>query len=65
MKLSVALFGNVLFATTIFAAPSSLAEQVQGLKERRSSARSALPIAVPVNEVAGKLTNGVNVLPTQ
>jgi hypothetical protein len=61
MRLSIALFSHVLFAATIFAAPSGLAEQVQGLKDRRSKARSALPIPVTVSGVANQ---PASVLPT-
>jgi hypothetical protein len=57
MRLSLAVFSNVLFATTIFAAPSGSAEQVPQRQNRRFHAGSGRPISVPANSRANKRAN--------
>ena len=61
MRLSVALLSNVLFATTtIFAAPSGLAEQVLQRQDRRFHVGSGRPISVPANSLASKRANPIH-----
>jgi hypothetical protein len=60
MRLSVALLSNVLFATTIFAAPSGSAEQVSLRQDPRFHAGSGRPISVPANSLASKRASPIH-----
>jgi hypothetical protein len=57
MRLSLAILSNVLFASTLFAAPSGSAEQVPQRQDRRFHAGSGRPISVPANSRANKRAN--------